>query len=193
MKSRLEAYLSLAGVLGVLRFLVVISIGRIFYETSTVQEYTGIFYDETELMATVPIESRTFHYGEQESGERVHTEITTAVKKTSLKLNNQEHQNGDSESSEREASFFYETTWPPVQQALCGTGAPNPWLFLKMFRLAQSEAFAKDDPKLETVKKSEVKWVSETFFFGGYQGAMILKALSYDIHEDIQVREQSDY
>ena len=45
-------------------------------------------------------------------------------------------------------ALFYNTTWPPMQKALCGEGAPNLFLSSALFDLARSEVFAEDDPRI---------------------------------------------
>lgn len=80
----------------------------------------------------------------------------------------------DRDSESTDASSFYKTTWPPVQKALCGSGAPNKLLFSKLFELGSAEVFAKNDPRMADIQP-KVANTSLIFFSGDYDGGWILE------------------
>ena len=79
--------------------------------------------------------------------------------------------------SEDESPDFYSTTWPPMQKALCGEGAPNLLLSSYLFHLARREVFGGDDPtpfSNETFQPS----TTQMRFFVGHYGASIFEGVN---------------
>ena len=85
-------------------------------------------------------------------------------------------------SADNDATTFYDTTWPPLQKALCGEGAPNLLLSSLLFMLARSEVFAEDDPRARAANHTRASTghpsKTQLKFFSGEYGASVFRGFN---------------
>lgn len=83
----------------------------------------------------------------------------------------------DDTNMENTSADFYSTTWPSMQKALCGEGAPNLLLSSFLFHTARQEVYGDNDPRPFSNKTYKPS-VTQMQFFAGESGASIFEGVN---------------